>query len=72
MPAPKADAPKCDVPGCGMAAVSCTDGTEVDAQDDLLRPAVPNINHCERHSNWPHSQDAEHFAMTSDAYKKRS
>lgn len=70
MPLPKADPPKCDVPGCGMEAVACTDGTEVDAQEDLARTALPNINHCGRHSNWPFSLDAEQFA-TTDIYRKR-
>jgi hypothetical protein len=70
MGAPKADPPKCDVPGCGLLAVACSDGSEVDAQE-LGRKSIPNINHCERHANWPFSHDAEVFA-TTDKYQKRT
>lgn len=68
MPAPIPNRPLCDVPGCGMAAVNATDGTEVDSED---RQALPHVNHCERHSNWPHSKDAEDFAERSSDYKSR-
>lgn len=36
----------------------------------LLRPAVPNVNVCAHHDNWPHSEDAARFAA-SDVYKAR-
>jgi hypothetical protein len=68
---PKADAPRCDLLGCGHRATMCTDGSEVDAQG-LGRSSLPNLNVCERHSNWPHSEDARLFAQTSDAYKART
>jgi hypothetical protein len=80
VPAPKADPPKCDVPGCGMLAVTRTDGTEKDVStrrvadgaidEPLNRPAIPFLNVCARHLNWPHSDDAKAFALT-DAYKGR-
>lgn len=70
MAAPKADAARCDLLGCGMIAVTCTDGNEVDVQG-LGRKAVKNLNVCSRHGNWPHSEDAQKFALTSDAYKSR-
>lgn len=69
MAAPKADAPRCDVPGCGMPAVSSSDGSEKDVQG-LGRKALPNINACARHSNWPHSEDAQLFAVSAP-YKAR-
>jgi len=64
------DTPKCDVPGCSHEAALSTDGTEKDSQG-LNRPAVKNVNVCEPHLNWPHSEDAKAFTLT-DAYKKRS
>lgn len=67
MPAPQADKPRCDVYGCGMYATMSTDGSEVDA---LGRPAVPYVNICDRHVNWPHSEDAKTFTTTT-AYKDR-
>lgn len=71
MNAPIAARPRCDVPGCGMFATRCSTGKEKDAQG-LNRSAVPNINICgERHSNWPHSEDARTFAATSAEYKAR-
>jgi hypothetical protein len=69
-PPPKADPPRCDLLGCGHFAVTCTDGTEVDAQGSD-RKAIPNLNLCERHFNWAHSEDARQFANTSDIYKNR-
>lgn len=67
--APKADAPRCDLLGCGSYAVMCTDGTEEDVQG-LKRPALKNLNVCARHTNWPHSEDAQLFAL-SDVYRNR-
>jgi hypothetical protein len=68
MPAPKADPARCDVYGCGIVADRCTDGTE---KDVLGRPALKNINVCAHHANWPHSEDAQKFALSSDVYKNR-
>jgi hypothetical protein len=68
--APIADAPRCDLLGCGMPATSRTDGSEVDAQG-LGRKALPNLNVCGRHTNWPHSEDAQRFALASDVYRAR-
>lgn len=68
--APKADKPRCDLLGCGHYAVTCTDGSETDSQG-LGRKALPNLNVCANHTNWPHSEDAQRFALTSDAYKAR-
>lgn len=73
--APKADPVTCDVPGCGNPANHCTDGTEEDLQakdrpELKPRPAIPNINVCPRHINWPHSRDAEAFKLT-DKYRGR-
>lgn len=70
MPAPKAPV-ICDVPGCGLLSALTTDGTEVDVQG-LERPALPNINVCARHANWPHSDDAKVFALMSGSYKQRA
>lgn len=70
MGAPKASAVKCDLLGCGMLAVLCTDGSEVDVQG-LGRPSLKNLNVCSRHTNWPHSEDAQRFALISDDYKAR-
>jgi len=67
--APKADPAKCDVLGCGMPATMSSDGTETDIQG-LGRKALPNLNVCDRHTNWPHSTDAQAFALT-DIYRKR-
>jgi hypothetical protein len=37
------------------------------ARDELLnRPAIPNINVCAPHKNWPHSEDAKMFALGKD------
>lgn len=69
MGAPKADKARCDIYGCGNYAAACSDGTEVDVQG-LGRKAIPNINYCDRHSNWPHSEDAQRFAL-GDIYKAR-
>jgi hypothetical protein len=63
MPAPKADPPRCDVPGCGNLATHGTDGNEKDSQG-LDRKALPNINVCDHHENWPFSDDAQQFALT--------
>jgi hypothetical protein len=68
MAEPKAGAVRCDVFGCGMLATSCTDGTEEDEQG---RPALANLNVCSRHTNWPHSEDAQRFVITDTAYKSR-
>jgi hypothetical protein len=68
--APKADPAKCDVPGCGILAVTMTDGTEEDAQK-LGRKALPKLNVCGRHDNWPFSDDAKAFAQQSASYKTR-
>jgi hypothetical protein len=66
MPAPQADPPRCDVFGCGRLAVHYTDGTEKDAHsapgESGPRPAIPRLNICELHLNWPHSTDAARFA----------
>lgn len=62
-PEPKADAPRCDLLGCGMFADRSTDGSEKDSQG-LGRKAVPFLNVCTRHENWPFSQDAKVFTMT--------
>jgi len=70
MPLPVADKPRCDVLGCGRDAVYCTDGSEVDAQEGLGRPALPYCNVCGQHLNWPHSEDATRFAAT-DVYTRR-
>jgi hypothetical protein len=69
--APKADPARCDILGCGMNAAFCTTGDEVDVQG-LGRKAVPNLNLCDRHANWAHSQDALIFASSSDTYRKRT
>jgi hypothetical protein len=69
MGAPKADQAKCDVFGCGHLATIGTDGSEKDIQG-LGRKALPSLNVCESHSNWPHSDDARLFAA-GDVYRKR-
>lgn len=72
--------PSCDVYGCGSLADLGTDGTEVDASG---RTALPNLNVCNHHANWPHSEDAKIFAAghtpkgeriddAPDAYKLRA
>jgi hypothetical protein len=71
MPAPKADPARCDLYGCGMIADTCTDGSETDVTG-LGRKALPNLNVCFRHANWPFSEDAKTFAQTSGAYKARA
>jgi len=83
MPAPKLVPAQCDVPGCGMPAIMSTDGTEKDiakkrvtnkdgdTRDELLnRPAAKDVNVCDRHRNWPHSDDAHRF-VASDDFKKQ-
>lgn len=71
--------PLCDA-GCGALATIGTDGTEVDAAG---RKALPYLNVCEHHRNWPHSPDGQVFANGldargnsiaghPDAYKKRA
>jgi hypothetical protein len=67
MATPKPVSPKCDVFGCGHAAEYCTDGTEVDSQN---RKSTKGLNVCLGHMNWPHSEDAQRFALT-DEYAKR-
>lgn len=69
MAEPKADPVMCDLYGCGRLATHCTDGTEEDSQG-LDRKALPNLNVCNHHLNWPHSDDARQFAA-SDRYRKR-
>jgi hypothetical protein len=71
MPAPQADPARCDVSGCGKVASYSTDGTEKDAQG-LGRPALPGINVCAHHMNWPHSDDAKVFALQSEKYRARA
>ena len=72
MPAPKADPPKCDVPGCGTLATMMTDGTEKEP-GALNRPSVKNLNLCDHHMNWSHSEDAARFAADPGGpYKARS
>lgn len=70
MPAPKADPPGCDTPGCGGPATRSTDGSEEDSQG-LGRKALPNLNTCDHHSNWPFSDDAKEFAIKSKVYQAR-
>jgi hypothetical protein len=69
MAKPKADAARCDVFGCGHIATIGTDGSEKDIQN-LNRKAIPNLNVCVSHENWPFSNDAERFAA-GDVYKNR-
>lgn len=68
-PSPMADRPRCDVHGCGKFAVYCTDGSEADGQG-LGRPAIPRLNVCDHHENWPHSEDAKAFTL-SKTYQDR-
>lgn len=35
------------------------------------RPSIPFLNVCEKHVNWPHSEDAAKFAATEE-YKSRA
>jgi hypothetical protein len=63
------------VPGCSHVATRSTDGTEKDSQvekrsDLKARPALPKLNVCDHHENWPHSNDAQQFAL-SDKYRGR-
>jgi hypothetical protein len=48
------------------------DGTILEpARDEPMnRPAVPKINVCAPHKNWPHSEDAQIFAL-GKSYKER-
>ena len=78
MAAPKADPARCDVNGCGMIATSCTDGTEADTHpkpspDGKPRKALPFVNVCDRHVNYPFSDDARAWAAGAGAgiYKNR-
>lgn len=73
--APKADPPACDVPGCGTRAILCTTGAEEDkhprpSPTGEKRKALPNLNICAHHENWPFSEDAQRFAAT-DIYRGR-
>ena len=69
--APKANAARCDMKGCGMFAVSCSSEEDVDVQS-LGRKAIPNLNVCSRHTNWPFSEDAAKWVLENDAdYKSR-
>jgi hypothetical protein len=70
MSAPKADPARCDVYGCGHIASRCTDGAETET-GELKRKALPNLNVCDHHANWPFSEDARKFALSSDTYKNR-
>jgi hypothetical protein len=79
MAAPKADPAKCDVLGCGKLATTCTDGSEEDkhprpSPDGTKRKALPNINICDHHENWPFSEDARAWAAGpgADTYRARS
>jgi hypothetical protein len=69
MTAPVSNQAICDAFGCGMPAVGSTTGIEVDAAG---RTAVPKVNFCARHPNWPHSDDAKVFAAISTVYKARA
>jgi hypothetical protein len=64
---PIPDKPACDVPGCGAVADQSSTGEEV---DHLERAAIPHINTCAHHINFPHSPDGAAFAAT-DKYRKR-
>jgi hypothetical protein len=80
--APKADPPLCDVPGCGALAETMTDGTEQDTHvrrvgkdgegtnEPLNRKAVPSLNICATHHNWPFSDDAKAFAAAPSTATK--
>jgi hypothetical protein len=77
--APKGDQPLCDVPGCGHLATMLTDGTEKDVavkrtapgvDEPLARKSLPNLNLCEKHTNWAFSDDAKAWvAAPSNAAK---
>jgi hypothetical protein len=49
------------------------DGTIIEpARDEPLnRPGLPNLNICFAHKNWPHSEDAQAFAVINKEYKAR-
>jgi hypothetical protein len=67
----KPSAARCDLKGCGMFAVTCSSEDDVDEQG-LKRPAIPNLNVCSRHTNWPHSEDAKKWVLENEAdYKSR-
>ena len=68
--APKADPPQCDVPGCGHLADHMTDSTEIDVQKPG-RKALPKVNVCKNHENWPFSDDAREWSNRSASYKQR-
>lgn len=70
MPQPKADPARCDVFGCGLIATNMTDGSEADKRK-LGRKAMPFINHCGRHEDWPFSEDAQRFAQQDNNYRNR-
>ena len=78
MAQPKAKAALCDVPGCGRPADKCSDGTEKESNVEPgtdpprerikePRPALPNLNVCNRHGNWPHSPDAKAWVANNQA-----
>lgn len=71
MPAPKADPAQCDLHGCGRPASNYTDGSETDSQG-LDRKAIPRLNHCAPHANWPFSDDAAAFALTPKYRARKS
>jgi hypothetical protein len=85
MPAPIADPARCDVKGCGRLAVTRTDGSEKDtavkrvgkddvgsANEPLNRAAIPRLNICDHHKNWPFSNDAKQFSVDPESkYSER-
>jgi hypothetical protein len=87
MPTPPKDV-LCDAPGCGRIATLMTDGTEKDTHPDAFpvvirghehpaemsaRPALAKVYVCERHRNFPHSNDqALRIIAASDAFQKRT
>ena len=71
MAEPKADRPRCDTPGCGVFASIGTKGDEKDIQG-LGRKALPNLNVCPHHENWPFSEDAQRWVLDNqEKYKAR-
>lgn len=48
------------------------DGTIVEPSRDQVmnRPSIPNLNVCDTHRNWSHSEDAKEFAAGS-TYRAR-
>jgi hypothetical protein len=48
------------------------DGTVIEParNEPMGRPSIPNLNVCATHRNWPHSEDAQMFAL-SIPYKAR-